>query len=293
MLRALLIALVAAAVFGTAGGRAGAPPTRVTFIGDSIPSAIAYDPAATRALEQGVDVDLQFAVCRRLVGTSCPYEGSQPLTLVDLLPTLQLGPTAVVAVGYNDFEQSFAESVATTLDALRKAGAVHILWLTFREERESYARMNNVIRAIAARNPDMTVVDWNLYSRSHPDWFQDDGLHLDDAGALAMATLVHNALEDMGVVAAPAAPTLTITTKSLPRARVGRPYMARLTAIGGTRPIRWARKAGALPRGLKLQPDGRLTGTPRTSGRMTPTLLAVDARGASTARRFGLVVRPS
>ena len=24
----------------------------------------------------------------------------------------------------------------------------------------------------------LTVIDWNVYSRSHPEWFQDDGLHL-------------------------------------------------------------------------------------------------------------------
>ncbi len=55
------------------------------------------------------------------------------------------------------------------------------------------------------RHPTLTVVDWNLYSRSHPDWFQPDGLHLTDVGAIAMATLLHRSLDELGLVVAPAA----------------------------------------------------------------------------------------
>ena len=123
----------------------------------------------------------------------------------------------VVEVGYNDWEDSFADSVETSLQALRKAGAKRVLWLTLRADRTSYLSMNDVIRAAATRHPEMTVVDWNLFSRSHPDWFQDDGLHLDSVGALMMATLIHRSLEDLGLVEAPPVAKLAITTKTLPR----------------------------------------------------------------------------
>ena len=127
----------------------------------------------------------------------------RPPTLVDLLPTIQVGSTVVVEVGYNDFEDPFADSVETSLQALRKAGAERVLWLTLRADRTSYLSMNDVIRAAATRHPELTVVDWNLFSRSHPDWFQDDGLHLDNVGALMMATLIHRSLDDLGLVEAP------------------------------------------------------------------------------------------
>ena len=97
-----------------------------------------------------------------------------------------------------------------------------MLWLTLRADRTSYLSMNDVIRAAATRHPELTVVDWNLFSRSHPDWFQDDGLHLDSVGALMMATLIHRSLDDLGLVAAPPVAKLAITTKALPAARVGR-----------------------------------------------------------------------
>lgn len=293
--RALPVWLLVAIVLGTASGQAGsaAPPLeRVTVIGDSIATAIEYDPTARPILARGVDLDLQLAVCRRLAGDSCPYQGLRPPTLVALLPSIALGSTVVVAVGYNDFEQTFAETVETALQALGRAGAKHVLWLTLRAERHSYVHMNDLVSEAAARHPELTIVDWNLYSRSHPDWFQPDGLHLTDVGAIAMATLVHRSLEELGLVAAPAAPALAIVTKMLPAGRVGHRYGAHLTTSGGELPIRWAKTAGVIPAGLILRRDGRLAGTPRVAGRLTLTLRATDAQGRSVSRRFVLIVRP-
>ena len=292
--RALLISVLVAVVLATTAGQAGSSGTsreRVTFIGDSIATAITYDDPSKKLLATGIDLDLQLAVCRRLVGDSCPYEGVRPLTLVDLLPTIQVGSTVVVEVGYNDWEDSFADSVETSLQALRKAGAKRVLWLTLRADRTSYLSMNDVIRAAATRHPEMTVVDWNLFSRSHPDWFQDDGLHLDSVGALMMATLIHRALEDLGLVEAPPVAKLAITTKTLPTARVGRAYKVRLTASGGSRPIVWTVKAGALPAGLRLTRDGWLRGTPKAAGRPAATFRATDSARRTAARRFVLAVR--
>ena len=295
VLRALLITLLTASSFLTqsvAADPATVPPLpRVTFIGDSIATGILYNPDAKRVLERGVDVDYQLAVCRRLVGDSCPYDGVKPLTLVELLPTIKLAPTVVVAVGYNDYQETFAESVDSSLEALRKAGAEHVLWLTLRAERQSYVQMNDVIRAAAERHRELTVVDWNLNSRSHPDWFQNDGLHLGHDGAVAMATLVHGALEDAGAVQAPPAASLSISTRTLPAGHVNKPYRTRLRASGGTRPITWRRQAGALPPGMLLRSDGRLAGTPRAAGRFTLTLRARDAEGQSSSRQFGMVVK--
>lgn len=250
-----------------------------------------YQATARSTLSRGIDLDLQLAVCRRLVGDSCPYEGVRPPTLVALLPSLQLaGSTVVVAVGYNDYEQTFAESVETVLQALEKAGVEHVLWLTLRAERQSYLDMNDIVRAAAANHPTLTAVDWNLYSRSHPDWFQPDGLHLTDVGAIAMATLLHRALDDLGLVIAPVVQSLQIVTKRLPTARVGKPYAVRLTAAGGARPFSWSRTTGLLPRGLRLWRDGRLTGTPRVAGRRLITLRVMDPGGRSATRRFLLTI---
>jgi hypothetical protein len=291
VIRAALTLLVAVAALGATAGQAGSTgsqPERVTMIGDSIADAITFDAASKRVLGNGVALDLQVAVCRRLVGESCPYQGARPLNVLDLLPTIQLGSTVVIEVGYNDHEDTFGDAVDSVLTALRKAGAEHVLWLTMREEWTSYANMNDVIWAAAKQHPEMTVVDWNFYSHAHPEWFQSDGLHLDSRGALAMSTLIHRALDNLGLVTHP---PLEIVARKLPAARVGRPYSARLAATGGTQPIRWSRAAGALPAGITLSTNGRLTGTPRTAGRRDATLRAIDAQGHAVTRRFSIVVR--
>ncbi len=289
VLLSLLAAATVAATTAAAGSPAAPPFPKVTFIGDSIPAGVQYEPAALRILSRGIDVDLQLAVCRRLVAESCPYKGGRPLTLLDLLPTIPVAPTVIVGVGYNEPESTYGESLETSLAALRKAGAERVLWLTLRAERQSYVNMNDVLREVATRHPELTIVDWNLYSRSHPDWFQDDGLHLGYDGAVGMATLIHATLEKLGIVEA--APRLAITTRTLPPARLGRPYLARLVSAGGTRPVRWTRTAGTLPAGLRLLRDGRLTGTPTVAGKATPMLRVTDATGRSASRRLAVIVR--
>jgi hypothetical protein len=198
----------------------------------------------------------------------------------------------VVSVGYNDPATTFADGVEQALTALEKAGAQRVLWLTLTEERQSYADMNDVLRAAVAKHPELTIVDWQMYSRSHPDWFQDDGLHLGYGGAVGMATLIHKKLVDAGVVQATAA-RLAIATAKLPAARVGKPYLVRLRATGGTKPVRWSRLTGSLPAGLRLLLDGRVTGTPKTAGTKTAIVRATDAAGRRVSRRIALVVRSS
>ena len=291
MRRFLLILLLTAGLLA-ARVSDGAPigsPARVMVIGDSIAGALESEASARSVLAKGVEFDLQLAVCRRLVGESCPYHGSRPPTLVSLLPMLRLAPTVVVAMGYNDSEETFADSVDTALVALRQAGAQRVLWLTLRAERQSYARMNETIRAAATRHPELAIVDWNLYARSHPNWFQPDGLHLTTLGAVSMATLVRARLTDLGIITPPAQ-RLSIATKRLPTARAGSRYSIRLATRGGVRPVRWSLSSGVLPAGLVLRPSGLLQGISPAARRREVTFRATDVGGASVSRRFLLVV---
>jgi hypothetical protein len=51
-------------------------------------------------------------------------------------------------------------------------------------------------------------------------------------------------------------------TTSVPAATVGTPYSAMLTATGGFGPFTWSIVSGTLPSGLRLSPNGVLSGTP-------------------------------
>jgi hypothetical protein len=285
---ALVAALAAAVIAVEARPVPAVSLPRVTLIGDSVSAAIAYDRAAQKTLGNGASLELELAPCRRVGQTSCPHKDTTAPTVLQLVQargrTLD-GSTVIVAVGYNDFETLYAGNIEDALAAMRAAGVRNVLWLTLRAERQSYLAMNGMIRAAAAQHPEMTVVDWNLYSRNHPDWFQPDGLHLGWAGARALATLLHRTLVDLGIVKR--AP-LKVSVASV-RGTAGKPLRARLLAKGGKAPYRWMRASGLVPRGLRLTAAGRLYGTPRVRGRFTFIVRVTDASRSTATRR--IVVR--
>ena len=65
--------------------------------------------------------------------------------------------------------------------------------MTLRETTDSYHQTNVVIRTAAKRWPQLSVADWNAYSRGKP-WFGHDGLHLTAQGAEALASLVRTSV---------------------------------------------------------------------------------------------------
>jgi hypothetical protein len=297
-MKRLWATVVALGLAGLLGGAlqtdAAVAPPRVTMIGDSVAASLEYTDTARAILANGVDLRLEMAPCRRVGQASCSYQGVRPLTVIDLVPTLgdALGQTVVVAVGYNDYQAAYPGDIEDALAVLHKVGVTRVLWLTLHEARPAYAAMNDAIHAAAAHHPELAVVDWQLYSRSHPDWFQDDGIHLQKNGAEAMATLVHNTLVDLGIATAAMPSTkLSIVASPLPVGMVGKSYSAKLVARGGSRPFRWALVRGALPRGLRLRSNGRVSGIPRQSGTFVISVRAADSRRATATRAVRLRIR--
>lgn len=284
-LPALACAVLVAA---SPGAPATGPPPKVTVIGDSVLTSVLWYQAPRVVLQQDLDVRLEVAVCRRLTGTSCTFEDATPPTLLELVQAkgASLGPTVLVAMGYNDFERTFASSVEVCIQALLRAGVRNILWATLREVRHPYVRMNDTLATVARRHPEVTVVDWNMYARSHPEWFQSDGLHLLPAGGVELAQFLHEA-----ILRAVYPPPLQLTTRALPVAQIGRPYSTRLAARGGRPPYRWSLVAGSLPRGLRLAPDGRIYGQVERPARAVVELSVVDADGRVVTSRKVLVAR--
>ncbi|MDQ1496512.1 MAG: hypothetical protein QOG69_2995 [Actinomycetota bacterium] len=281
-----LAAMVLAGAVEAPATLAGAPPPpKVTLIGDSVMTGVYWDHDAIAIMQNGLDVNWQVAVCRRLEGVSCPFEGSQAPVFVDLVHMLgpQLAPTVVVEMGYNDFEQTFAQSVDDSIRALRAEGVKRILWLTLREVRHPYTTMNDILAAAALRHPQMTLVDWNMYSRSHPDWFQNDGEHLEASGGLAMAALIHAAVMKALI-------PVSVVPRNLPVAHVGRRYAARLVATGGMTPYDWRLVSGSLPKGLRLTPDGLIVGVPQKPARVSLVVRAADSSGETATSREALAV---
>ena len=276
--------------FGVLTAQAGTRDLQhVTLIGDSVADGVAQDDDAIAILRQGVDLDLEVEACRRVDQQSCTVDGVQPPNVVQLAKTMgsKLGPNVVVAVGYNDYENQYAQNIENALDALQAAGVKHVSWLTLRAAHHGYVNMNDDIAAAAQRHPQVSVVDWNLYSRSHPEWFQDDGVHLLNPGSEAMATLIHQSLVDDGIAAKP----VQLLTKSLPVAHRGKRYSARLRAAVGDAPYRWSLLARA-PRGIHLEASGALIGKPLVRpGAYVLNVRVKDADGSFDTRRITLRVK--
>ena len=107
-----------------------------------------------------------------------------------------LGPAVVVAVGYNDITTDYAANMEVALAAMRAAGVRYVLWVTLHvsPNHTSYQIVNNAIRAAATKHTEITVVDWSAYSEPHPDWFQQDGVHLVGVGPRALSPLIRASL---------------------------------------------------------------------------------------------------
>jgi hypothetical protein len=209
-----VLALICAGITGTTGAAANAAHgaagalERVTVFGDSQLTAVAETPEARTMLGKGIDLDLRAAVCRRLVQESCPYQGSRPATVLEEVRKQEpaLGTTAVVLVGYNDFEDAWAGDVTAVMRALTTRGVTRVLWLTLTERRADWIRMNDTLRAVARAWPQLEVLDWA--PATDASWFRGDDIHLTAVGAIGLARYIHSALVVRGVAATtePAAP---------------------------------------------------------------------------------------
>jgi len=79
-----------------------------------------------------------------------------------------------------------------------------------------------------------------------------------------------------------------VTASPLPAGTSGVAYNRQLQAVGGFLPYFWSVTSGALPQGLTLSMDGRLTGTPTATGTFNFT---VDVNNL-TSRAYALTIQP-
>jgi hypothetical protein len=264
----------------------------VTLIGDSVADALDHDynAEARKILAQGIELRLEVAPCRRIAPDSCPYNGVSPPTVLELVRARgqALGPTVIVFVGHNDWVDQYARNIEAALAELEDAGVKRVLWSTLRAVRNPYVTMNDAIEDAAQRHPEMTVIEWNVYSRGHPDWFQEDEIHVNEAGVRAMATLFHEALVRLGIPV----PPVEVATARLSDARTGVRYSAVVLVRGGREPYRWS--FTGVPAGIHASKDGRLTGLPRGRlGTYSLNARVVDSLGSIATREIQLRLRPS
>ena len=289
---AALVAAVAFLCLLPSASGAASPAPRVSVISDSILTSVTWakDGVALADLSGGLDLEIDAGVGRRLNGQSAEFNGSYVSTTLDVIDSWSndLGSVVVIVDGYNDLLANFAGDVELTLDALREHGVEHVLWVNLHEVQPEFVTKNAILTAAAKRHPELRILDWNSYSAGHPEWYQNDFIHLMPAGGVAIASWLHTAILDT----LHPDPALVVPAREPLRGRVGVPVDHRLRASGGTAPLRWRTTGLALRRaGLHLLAGGVLTGTPTHVGAFSLPLAVTDARGSVAHVTVVLTVR--
>ena len=176
-------------------------PTTVTLIGDSVAGSVGFVPGARSLLEDGLDVRFEALSCRRLAAPSCGHPPPPTATQTILSDGRRLGQVVVMDVGYNDSASTYGSELDAAMRDMLRDGVRHVLWVTLRERYSNYHSTNTVILAASRRWPQLTVADWDAYSRGKP-WFAPDGIHLNASGALALAGFLRSFLVPGGQPAA-------------------------------------------------------------------------------------------
>lgn len=91
----------------------------------------------------------------------------------------QLGENVVIHLGTNGTtnEATFDRVMGPLSDVDR------VLVLTVRVPGREYQNINNgIINALPLKYPNVTILDWLDYSKSHKEWFASDGIHPNSEG---------------------------------------------------------------------------------------------------------------
>jgi hypothetical protein len=289
---ALLATVLASLIVSAVPASADPALPRVSVISDSILTSVVWsnDPAQA-LLSNGLDLQIDAGVCRRLNGESCEFNGGHVPTTLSVINNwyYSLGSIVVIVDGYNDVPDSFAPDVELTLNTLRNANVQHVLWLNLHEIRPEFVAKNEVLEDAEERHPELNVLDWNDYSATHPSWYQSDGIHLVPDGGLAIAGFIRQAIADTLAPPPPPDQLDVPATQSL-RAQVGA-QLDRELRTGGETQLRWRTTNATLRRiGLHLSASGELTGTPSRAGTFTVPLDATDPAGTTAHVTVSLAV---
>jgi len=124
-------------------------------------------------------------------------------------------------------------------------------------------------------DPDIIVPDGEEYEVLYFELISD-GEELYSASKSNFAVLF---AKNQSAISSGISPT--ITTTNLPSGTIGTAYNSTLIATGDE-PITWSIGSGSLPNGLDLLADGKISGTPTTSGTFNFTVEAANGVGIDT-----------
>jgi lysophospholipase L1-like esterase len=160
---------------------------RVFLVGDSITESIGprYSGAVCHALEP--------------LGWNVTVDAFMGRTTAEAVQSLRshlssVGQVVVILIGHNDSVDptSYRAQMTRLLDLL--PDVPRVLLLTNYEFERGRDRMNQVLRDLAAIDPHIQLVDWNLVVQGTKGAIRGDGLHLTSIGEEALSDTIASAL---------------------------------------------------------------------------------------------------
>jgi hypothetical protein len=105
-----------------------------------------------------------------------------------------LGRYLVVSLGTNDSRDGVDAFRAAVARVLEVAGGRCVVWATIHRDGDAYAPFNDVLRAAAAADHNLRLVEWTSMLDAHPDWLTADGVHATSDGYRARAAAIVTAM---------------------------------------------------------------------------------------------------
>ena len=169
----IMALLLGIGIFNNHDARANRGST-ITMIGDSV--MLGAKPELEKQLP-GIKVDAK--------------EGRQVTDAAEIVDQLKtnnrLGKAVVMGLGTNGaFTQETGQALVNQIGNHRQ-----IYWVNvYGQGVDWQASANQTIQQLAKHNRNVHVINWHHAATHHPQWFYDDGIHLNPTGQAAFAKLV-------------------------------------------------------------------------------------------------------
>ena len=152
----------------------------ITAVGDSI--MLGASPAIKNILPQCI-IDAK--------------ESRQVTSAKEIIENLDnqgnLGKIIIIALGTNGpFDEATGQDL---IDYLGKDRTIY--WVTVYGQHLQWQNDSNfIIHTLAEKNDNVHIIDWENTAPSHPEWFYDDGIHLNADGQVAYADLLFRSISN-------------------------------------------------------------------------------------------------
>ncbi|MGI9586292.1 MAG: hypothetical protein ACR2N7_11955, partial [Acidimicrobiia bacterium] len=154
------------------------PPASVTMIGDSV--LLGAEGAIAATLENDLVIDATV---------SRQFKHADDVAAV-LASNGELGDVVVLHLGTNGaFSGETFDEVMTYLENVDR-----VIVVNAKVPRRWESTVNDAFASGVERWPDVEIVDWHTIAGAHPEWFNDDQVHLNRTGMVAYADLLNETI---------------------------------------------------------------------------------------------------